>query len=227
MKKGSFLSISLVFIALLSSCSADSARNTSEIATTSRETTTEQNQQSKSNTLVVYYSEPESDGTDAVAGASRAAYDGRVVGNTFLMAEWIAEETQSDSHQIVTAEPYPGDHDELVDQVKEELTNDFRPKLSSTVENISDYDTIFIGYPIWWSDIPTPLYTFLENTDLSGKRIIPFSTHGGSGFSSTISIISDLQPNAQIEKENVLTISRNDISDSKDEVTDWLQGVEF
>lgn len=226
MKNTIIIGISLLVTAMLGSCSADTDNNQQQ-TTVSRESTIVQNEQSQSNTLVIYYSEPESEETDAVAGASRAEYDNRILGNTALMAEWVGEETNSDIHEIVTVNAYPGNHEKLVEQVKEELSSDFRPELSTTVENLDNYETIFIGYPIWWSDIPTPLYTFLENTDLSGKRIIPFSTHGGSGFSSTISIIANLQPDAEVETENVLTISRNDISDSKDEVRDWLTKVDI
>ncbi|WP_321383902.1 flavodoxin [uncultured Enterococcus sp.] len=226
MKNTIIIGISLLVTAMLGSCSADTDNNQQK-TTVSRESTIVQNEQSQSNTLVVYYSEPESEGTDAVAGASRAEYDNRILGNTALMAEWVAGETNSDIHEIATVDAYPGNHEKLVEQVKEELSSDFRPELTTTVENLDNYEIIFIGYPIWWSDIPTPLYTFLENTDLSGKRIIPFSTHGGSGFSSTISIIANLQPDAEVETENVLTISRNDISDSKDEVRDWLTKVDI
>ncbi|MBL1224561.1 flavodoxin [Enterococcus sp. BWR-S5] len=224
MKNSIIFGTTLLVTAMLGSCSADTDSNQQK-TTVSRESTTVQNKQSQSNTLIIYYSEPESEGTDAVAGASRAEYDNRILGNTALMAEWIAEETNSDIHEIVTVNAYPGNHEKLVDQVKEELSSDFRPELITTVENLDNYETIFIGYPIWWSDIPTPLYTFLENTDLSGKRIIPFSTHGGSGFSTTISTIANLQPDAEVETENVLTISRNDISDSKDDVRDWLLDI--
>lgn len=100
-------------------------------------------------------------------------------------------------------------------------------ELSSAVENLNDYDTVFIGYPIWWADIPTPLYTFFEQADFSGKRIIPFSTHGGSRFSSTIATISELAPEAEVETEDVLTISRDEIADSENQVIDWLNDLEL
>ncbi|MGL4696413.1 flavodoxin [Enterococcus larvae] len=226
MQKLTMYGVILSSMVSLSACSSDSTK--SEVSTTqNRESTMKQNSRSQSNYLVVYYSEPESEGTDAVAGASRAEYENRIVGNTALMAEWVAEQVNSDIHEIETTEPYPGNHEKLVDQVKEELSQGMRPRLSSSLENLEDYDTIFIGYPIWWSDIPTPLYAFLEDTDLSGKRIIPFSTHGGSGFSNTISTISELEPDAEVETQNVLTISRENISEAREEVNDWLNDLGF
>ncbi|MBP1045753.1 flavodoxin [Enterococcus sp. BWM-S5] len=226
MQKLTMYGVILSSMVSLSACSSDSTK--SEVSTTqNRESTTKQNSRSQSNYLVVYYSEPESEGTDAVAGASRAEYENRIVGNTALMAEWVAEQMNSDIYEIETTESYPGNHEKLVDQVKEELSQGIRPRLSSSLENLEDYDTIFIGYPIWWSDIPTPLYAFLEDTDLSGKRIIPFSTHGGSGFSNTISTISELEPDAEVETQNVLTISRENISEAREEVNDWLNDLGF
>ena len=77
------------------------------------------------------------------------------------------------------------------------------------MENLDSYDIIFLGYPNWNADLPMPLYTLLEQTDLSGKTIVPFTTHGGSGFSRTIQTIQELQPNQQIKKEwrqNTMTI---------------------
>ena len=83
---------------------------------------------------------------------------------------------------------------------------------------------VFLGYPNWNADLPMPLYTFLEQTDLSGKTIIPFVTHGGSGFSRTQSTIAELQPNATV-REDGLTLSRNDVADSAEQVTAWAQGL--
>ena len=90
--------------------------------------------------------------------------------------------------------------------------------------DLSGYDTLFIGYPNWNADLPMPLYTFLEEYDLSGKTIIPFTTHGGSGFSRTIDTIAELEPDAQVEEDG-LAISRNAVPDAEGEVTDWVGGL--
>ena len=97
-------------------------------------------------------------------------------------------------------------------------------KAATQIENLDSYDVIFLGYPNWNADLPMPLYTFLESYDLSGKTIIPFTTHGGSGFSRTIQTIRDLQPNATVE-ENGLSISRNSVPEAESDVTEWISGL--
>ena len=97
-----------------------------------------------------------------------------------------------------------------------------RPKLTSSISNMDEYTTIYLGYPIWNTDLLMPLYTFLEEYDLSGKTIIPFNTHGGSGFANTIQTISDLQKDARIDTDG-LSISRNTVEDSEAEIVEWLK----
>lgn len=88
------------------------------------------------------------------------------------------------------------------------------------------YDTILLGYPNWWGDMPQPLFTFLEEYDFSGKTIIPFNSHGGSGFSNTIEEIKELQPDANISDEG-LSISRDKVADSVQDVTDWAKSLDL
>ena len=126
--------------------------------------------------------------------------------------------------RIETTQQYPLDHDPLVDQAAEEQDADARPELSSHIENLEQYDTVLLGYPNWWGDLPQPLYTFLEEYDFSGKTIIPFCPHGGSGFSRTESTIAGLQPGAEVSG-NGFSISRNEVADSADEVAAWAQGL--
>jgi flavodoxin len=99
---------------------------------------------------------------------------------------------------------------------------DYRPAIAKPLKNFQDYDTIFLGYPNWWADLPMILYTFLETYDFSGKRIIPFSTHGGSGFSGTIRTIADLQPKAEVVR-NGYTVSRDVVAEAAPEVTRWVK----
>ena len=99
-----------------------------------------------------------------------------------------------------------------------------RSQLASQIENLDQYDTILLGYPNWWADMPMPLYSFLEEYDFSGKTIIPFITHGGSRASQTIKAISDLQPNATVSS-NALVLSRNDVARSAADVITWASGL--
>lgn len=185
------------------------------------------NAASGSNILIAYFTMPEdvdTEGVDAIAGASIVVSDGEVMGNVEYMASVIQETVGGDLFQIETVQQYPLDHDPLVDQAAEEQDADARPELATHIENLDSYDTIFLGYPNWWGDMPQALYTFLEEYDFSGKTIIPFCPHGGSGFSRTESTIADLQPEATVSEDG-LTISRNDVADSHDQIAQWAAGL--
>ena len=180
-----------------------------------------------SSILIAYFTMPEDvdpAGADAVAGASIVVRDGEILGNVEYMAQTIQQAVGGDLLRIETAEEYPLEHEALVDFAAEEQEAGARPALATQIENLEQYDTIFLGYPNWWGDMPQALYTFLESYDLSGKTIIPFCPHGGSGFSRTQSTIAELQPEATV-REDGLTLSRNDVADSAEQVTAWAQGL--
>lgn len=177
--------------------------------------------------LIAYFSMPEdvdTAGVDAVAGASVVVSGGEVMGNVEYMASVIQQTIGGDLFRIDTVEPYPLDHDTLVDKAAQEQDADARPELATHIEDPGRYDTILLGYPNWWGDMPQALYTFLEEYDFSGKTIIPFCPHGGSGFSRTESTIAALQPGATVS-ENGLTISRNAVADSAQDVAAWAESL--
>lgn len=176
-----------------------------------------------SNILIAYFTMPEDidvSGIDADAGASIVVKDGDVMGNLEYMALTIQQAVGGDLFRIETQESYPLDHEPLVDQAAEEQDENARPALATHIENLEQYDTIFLGYPNWWGDMPQALYTFLEEYDFSGKTIIPFTAHGGSGFAGTVGTIESLQSEA-IVRDDGLSISRNDVADSAEEVRQW------
>ena len=174
--------------------------------------------------LIAYFGVPETDGTDTVANASRVATENGVVGNCQFIAQAIQQAVGGDLFAIETVQQYPGTHQPLLDFAYEELRQNARPELSSELENLKDYSVIFLGYPNWNADLPMPLYTFLERYDFSGKTIIPFVTHGGSGFSRTISTIADLQPNAAVLTDG-LSISRGSVPNAAQEAMDWAPEI--
>ena len=176
------------------------------------------------NVLIAYFSVPETDGVDAVAGASRVVVNGEVLGNSQYIAQLIQQEAGGDLFRIETVQEYPGSHDPLLEFAYDEKAENARPELASQIENPDSYDVIFLGYPNWNADLPMPLYTFLEEYDFSGKTIIPFTTHGGSGFSRTIQTIQELQPEASVVEDG-LSISRNDAADAQEDVSDWVAGL--
>lgn len=176
------------------------------------------------NILVAYFSVMETDGVDTVAGASRVAVDGEVLGNNQYIAQIIQQQVGGDLFSIETVQEYPTTHEPLLDFAYEEKADNARPELAAHIENPDSYDVIFLGFPNWNADLPMPLYTFLEEYDFSGKTIIPFTTHGGSGFSRTIQTIAELQPGAEVLTDG-LSISRNSVSGAESEVIDWVNGL--
>lgn len=207
----------------------DSAEKSSDINSSSNAVTEAvQNNTDNENILIAYFSVPENvdtDGIDANSGASIVVKNKGVLGNMQYMAMTIQEAIGGELFRIETKEKYPLEHETLVNQAKEEQNEEVRPELATHIENVEQYDIIFLGYPNWWGDMPQPLYTFLEEYDFSGKTIIPFNSHGGSGFSNTIEEIKKLQPNATV-KDDGLSISRNDVADSEQEITDWAKGFQ-
>lgn len=203
-----------------------SAENTTEPAEDETESTETSGttETGNGNILVAYFSVMETDGVDTVAGASRVAVNGEVLGNNEYIAQIIQRETGGDLFSIETVQDYPTTHDPLLEFAYNEKADDARPELATQIENLDSYDVIFLGYPNWNADLPMPLYTFLEEYDFSGKTIIPFTTHGGSGFSRTIQTISDLQPNATVISDG-LSISRNSVSGAESDVVDWVRGL--
>ncbi len=207
----------------------DSAEKSSDIDSSSNAVTEAvQNNTDSENILIAYFSVPENvdtDGIDANSGASIVVKNKDVLGNMQYMAMTIQEAIGGELFRIETTEKYPLEHETLVNQAKEEQNEEVRPELATHIENVEQYDMIFLGYPNWWGDMPQPLYTFLEEYDFSGKTIIPFNSHGGSGFSNTIEEIKKLQPNATV-RDDGLSISRNDVADSEQEITDWAKGLQ-
>jgi flavodoxin len=180
-----------------------------------------QNQPGTGKIIVVYFSVPETDGVDAVAGASRVVVNRNVLGNTQFIAQTIQTATGGDLFRIETVQPYPGSHNPLLAYAMDEKRKNERPRLTRTF-NAAPYDVIFLGFPNWNADLPMPLYAFLENTDLSGKTIVPFSTHGGSGFSNTIRTIAALQPRARVIIDG-FTVSRTRVANAAGDVTAWVR----
>ncbi|WP_326758977.1 flavodoxin [Streptomyces phaeochromogenes] len=181
----------------------------------------------KSRTLVAYFSVPETDDPDGMTedeSNSSHVVDGKVLGNTQYVAQIIGERTGSEVFRIETAEELPLDHDTLEDLALKQQETDERPKLKALIPNLDSYDTVFIGYPIWWYDLPMPMYTFLEEHDFSGKTVILFNTHGGSRLSETVETITDALSDATVIG-NALTISRDDMDSAEGAVTDWLDSL--
>ena len=182
-----------------------------------------------SDILVAYFTYAENaelpEGADAVSSASIQVYGEEMTGNTGVVARMISEATGADLFSIQTAEKYPDNYDDTVDQGREEQDENARPELSTNIEDISAYNTVFLGYPNWWGDMPMAVYSFLDEYDLAGKTVIPFVTSGGSGFSRTVSEIESMEPDADVQEG--IALRDSDAVNAQDDVNTWLSELGY
>lgn len=153
-------------------------------------------------------------------------------GNTAIVADMIIDKTGADSFEVLPQEDYyPYTYDALTDIAKQEQNDNARPAIKGTVPDLSKYDTVFIGAPVWWGDWPMIMYTFFEgNRDaLARKKLIPFSTHAGSGLSGFNSKLSAACPNSTVGTG--LAIAGTDVQNNQDSVREsvnsWLSGFGY
>ena len=217
MKK--IISILLVFTLAFAfaACSANTEKSTTQPDTTQTDVTENESKpvSTDSKSIVIYFSRA---GEQYGVGTIEK-------GNTAIIAEMIAEKTNSDTFEIEpTDNRYDLSYNELTDYAKKEQSDNARPEYKGSVD-LSQYDTVYLGYPIWWGDLPMIVYTFLENNDFSGKTVYAFCTHAGSGDAGTASDIKKAILDATVN-ENVLAIegttAQNKQDKAKSEVEEWL-----
>lgn len=158
---------------------------------------------------------------DAVASASVVA-----PGNTAKMARWIQEYVGGDLFPIVVTEPYPDNYDECLDRAADEKAENARPELVEHLDNIDDYDVIFLGFPNWWYTAPMAVFSFIEDYDLSDKTIVPFCAHGTGGIASSVKDITAALPDSA-EVLEPLGVYRAEVGQSQSEVNKWLANLGF
>ncbi len=181
----------------------------------------------KSKILIAYFTRADNikvdPDVDATSSASINVNGSSYEGNLAIMADYIKDATDGDTFSILTKEYYPTQYRETTDAAKEEQNNNARPELFNHVDNIDDYDIIFLGFPNWWGGLPMPVYTFLEEYDFSGKTIIPFASHEGSGLGKGPSEIAKICPGANVM--DGLAVRGSAVGSSKDTVTNWVAGL--
>lgn len=150
-------------------------------------------------------------------------------GNTAIIAKMIAEETKADIFEVkLKNDTYPTAYKALTEVALSEKKANARPEIADDVENFADYDVVFIGSPNWWSDMPMALYTFIEAHNWTGKTVIPFVTHEGSGLSSIPSKIKTATNAEMLEGLAIYGhVAQNDREQAKEEVTNWLKKLGF
>ena len=178
------------------------------------------------NILIAYFTAAENSGVDAIASASYSMIDGQAVGRIRAVADMIQDKVGGELFSIQTSVVYPADGAELIDYAAEEQANNARPELITHIENLDQYDTIFIGYTNWWGDMPQVLYSFFDEYDFSGKTIIPFNVHNGSRFSRTIQTIEELEPGATVIEDG-FTVSEQTVADAASDVAAWLEELGY
>ena len=143
-------------------------------------------------------------------------------GNTKQVAEAIHKIAGGDIFEIKAEGTYPQDYNEMVQQAKKEITDNFRPQLTTSIANIEKYNIVFLGSPNWWGTITPQLSSFLDNYDLTGKTVIPFITHGDGGEQNTVKDMS-----AQCKGCKVSLNGWTGYGKSTDGLEDWLKKLGF
>ena len=167
---------------LLTACGGGNAQTGADTSA-QKETQTTASARSDQRVLVAYFSRAD-ENTGGVGYIEK--------GNTKILAEMIAERTHGDLFEIKTVKPYPKEYRPATEAAKQEKEENARPEIVGELPDLSKYDVVFLGYPIWWSDMPMPVYTFLDRENFAGKIILPFCTHEGSGLSDTQRSIADV-----------------------------------
>ena len=147
------------------------------------------------------------------------------VGNTKIVADYISELTGADQFEIVTHKYDGMAYKPLCDLAQEEQNADARPAFEGKLENLDQYDVIFVGGPVWWGTYPQVMFTFFDTYDLNGKTIYPFTTHEGSGLGSCVSDLRKAYPNADVKKG--FSIYGHEVRTNKAKVENWIKGLEL
>ena len=145
-------------------------------------------------------------------------------GNTRAIAEMIHAQTGGDLFEVEMMDPYSTNDQECHNRAEREMEGKNWPPLATEVECPDSYDVLFVGYPIWWSTMSPPLFTFFEKYNFAGKTVVPFCTYGGSGPGRGAEDIAALAPGAEILE--VLGVKTSDVKDARDDVAAWLGKME-
>ena len=165
--------------------------------------------------LVVYFSR----------GAETYGVGTVEVGNTELVAKEIIARTGADEFKIIPVEKYPEGYEECVERATEERDEEARPEYVGRVEDFSEYKTVFLGYPIWWGDMPMIIYKFIEDYDFNGKRVVPFCTNEGSGNAGTFRTLATELSEAGVLEGLEMTGREARTEEMKEKVREWLEGL--
>ena len=207
------LTILMTMMLLLTACGGGNAQTGADTSAP-KETQTTASARSDQRVLVVYFSRAD-ENTGGVGYIEK--------GNTKILAEMIAERTHGDLFEIKTAKPYPKEYRPATEAAKQEKEENARPEIVGDLPDLSKYDVVFLGYPIWWSDMPMLVYTFLDRENFAGKIILPFCTHEGSGLSGTDRTIAETTK-ADVKDGFALAghIAQNSPDEARSALYEWM-----
>lgn len=188
----------------------------------------EQNDESQS-TLIAFFSlagnTENVDAVDAATSSSLVLDGDQPLGTTEYVANLIQSVIGGEQYAIHTSELYPNDFNAVIDQNHREAAEGFLPQLQGSVENMAQYDTVFLGYPVWAGSIPQAIRSFLASYDFSGKTIIPFCTHDGYGSGNSFSEIAALSASAT--HLDGYAIAATDVMLADVQVPEWLSELDI
>lgn len=234
MKRIQCISLLVMLVLLLSACGNTGDGQTGTTNQPNSSSVHEQGEQATENhtsesikkgkILIAYFSWAENavqDNIDAMTSPSVSA-----PGNVAQLASWIASETGGDLFSIQVTNPYPADWDGCLNRANQEKADGTHPALSKKLDNIEEYDTVFLGYPNWWYSCPMAIYSFLDEHDLSGKQIYLFCSHGTGGLASSVKDITAALPESDIS-DNVFHVYQDDTPSAQNDVLDWLKELGY
>ena len=200
------------FAAIMALVTISCTANANQTSTNNQNETT---MNKKGKTLVVFFSH---------AGENYSV--GNIeVGNTKIVADYISEITGADQFEIVADKDYDMPYMELIEVAKQEANNGELPAMVGGLEHLDQYDTVFIGGPVWWGTYPQVMFTFFRDYDLNGKTIIPFTTHEGSGLASCVDDVKEAYPNAVVKPG--FAIYGHEVRSGRAKVEKWLKGLGY
>ena len=175
--------------------------------------------------------------TETKPDAEKAETNGKILvvyfswsGNLDKMAHWVADETGGDLVRVTAKEAYPESYNDTANRAKKEQDDGVRPAINVdlTAERFAEYDTVFFGFPVWWYDLPMPMWTLLESYDFSGKTVIPFFSHeGSSNGANALPRLEELAKGAAVRSEDALSIRGGEVAGSESDVRGWVKGLGF
>lgn len=215
----------IVLMVSIVGCNNGEENNQNDVPSTTQSQSNDNQTVSNGNILVAYFSWADNavldDDVDAVSSPSVIA-----PGNVQQLATWVQEETGGQLFSIQVKDPYPSDWDECLSRANEERRDDARSELVANVENIDEYDVVFLGYPNWWYGVPMPLLSFLEANDLSDKQVYLFCSHGTGGLANSVEIISEALPDSTIS-DNIFDCYEEDAPNSQEDISNWVSELGY